>query len=234
MLFGAALLFVAIMTFLAFLDPHRLFADLLLVLPRTPCLWFEVLCCHANRTLLNKLRHPLPCEWCGERWLHWRQRSRFSIGQRQNLLKRISSQSGNRASALGDGKQSDATQLWWQVNIPAEGIIILIMPVCLPCLKKFEVRSGRYDDQRWIFERQIKKRGWFSSQADECRTRDIGRAMRLSSALEFDTVWINDHLPLTSETPHGGFKQSGFGKDLSAEAIGDYQVTKHVMIAHKK
>ncbi len=63
-------------------------------------------------------------------------------------------------------------------------------------------------------------------------TRDIGRAMRLSSELEFGTVWINDHLPITSETPHGGFKQSGFGKDLSAEAIGDYQITKHVMIAH--
>lgn len=62
-------------------------------------------------------------------------------------------------------------------------------------------------------------------------TKDVGRAMRLSSSLEFGTVWINDHLPLTSETPHGGFKQSGFGKDLSAEAIGDYQVTKHVMIA---
>jgi betaine-aldehyde dehydrogenase len=62
-------------------------------------------------------------------------------------------------------------------------------------------------------------------------TKDIGRAMRLSSELEFGTVWINDHLPLTSETPHGGFKQSGFGKDLSAEAIGDYQITKHVMIA---
>jgi betaine-aldehyde dehydrogenase len=62
-------------------------------------------------------------------------------------------------------------------------------------------------------------------------TRDVGRAMRLSSQLEFGTVWINDHLPLTSETPHGGFKQSGFGKDLSAEAIGDYQITKHVMIA---
>ena len=63
-------------------------------------------------------------------------------------------------------------------------------------------------------------------------TKDIGRAMRLSSQLEFGTVWINDHLPLTSETPHGGFKQSGFGKDLSAEAIGDYQITKHVMVAH--
>src|SRR5258706_117613 len=62
-------------------------------------------------------------------------------------------------------------------------------------------------------------------------TKDIGRAMRLSSQLEFGTVWINDHLPLTSETPHGGFKQSGFGKDLSAEAIGDYQITKHVKIA---
>lgn len=61
-------------------------------------------------------------------------------------------------------------------------------------------------------------------------TSDIARAMRLSKELEFGTVWINDHLPLTSETPHGGFKQSGFGKDLSAEAISDYQVTKHVMV----
>lgn len=63
-------------------------------------------------------------------------------------------------------------------------------------------------------------------------TKDIGRAMRLSAQLEFGTVWINDHLPLASEAPHGGFKQSGFGKDLSSEAIRDYQVTKHVMIAH--
>ncbi len=62
-------------------------------------------------------------------------------------------------------------------------------------------------------------------------TSDVARAMRLTSQLEFGTVWINDHLPITSETPHGGFKQSGFGKDLSAEAVGDYQITKHVMIA---
>jgi betaine-aldehyde dehydrogenase len=62
-------------------------------------------------------------------------------------------------------------------------------------------------------------------------TRDVGRAMRVSQNLEFGTVWVNDHIPLASETPHGGFKQSGFGKDLSAEAVGDYLVTKHVMIA---
>lgn len=61
-------------------------------------------------------------------------------------------------------------------------------------------------------------------------TRDIGRAMRVSAELEFGTVWVNDHIPLTSETPHGGFKQSGIGKDLSAEAVSDYKITKHVMV----
>jgi betaine-aldehyde dehydrogenase len=61
-------------------------------------------------------------------------------------------------------------------------------------------------------------------------TKDVGRAMRVARDLEFGTVWINDHIPLASETPHGGFKQSGFGKDLSAEAVSDYRVTKHVMI----
>jgi betaine-aldehyde dehydrogenase len=63
-------------------------------------------------------------------------------------------------------------------------------------------------------------------------TNDVGRAMKLSADLEFGTVWVNDHIPLVSEAPHGGFKQSGFGKDMGAEAMGDYQITKHVMIAH--
>lgn len=63
-------------------------------------------------------------------------------------------------------------------------------------------------------------------------TNDVGRAMRLSADLEFGTVWVNDHIPLVSEVPHGGFKQSGFGKDLSAEAVSDYKITKHVMVKH--
>jgi betaine-aldehyde dehydrogenase len=63
-------------------------------------------------------------------------------------------------------------------------------------------------------------------------TKDIGRAMRVSSALEFGTVWVNDHIPLASEAPHGGFKQSGFGKDMSEESVLDYTITKHVMVKH--
>jgi 1-pyrroline dehydrogenase len=61
-------------------------------------------------------------------------------------------------------------------------------------------------------------------------TRDVGRAMRVSRALQFGTVWVNDHGPLVSEMPHGGFKQSGVGKDMSVYAIEAYTELKHVMI----
>jgi betaine-aldehyde dehydrogenase len=60
-------------------------------------------------------------------------------------------------------------------------------------------------------------------------TRDIGRALRVSRALRFGCVWINDHIPLVSEMPHGGFKESGYGKDLSMYGVEDYTVVKHVM-----
>jgi betaine-aldehyde dehydrogenase len=60
-------------------------------------------------------------------------------------------------------------------------------------------------------------------------TRDVGRALRVSKALRFGCVWINDHIPLASEMPHGGFKQSGYGKDLSMYALEDYTEVKHVM-----
>jgi 1-pyrroline dehydrogenase len=61
-------------------------------------------------------------------------------------------------------------------------------------------------------------------------TSDIGRAMRVAKVLQFGTVWINEHFTLASEMPHGGFKQSGWGKDQSAYAVEDYTVVKHVMI----
>jgi betaine-aldehyde dehydrogenase/aminobutyraldehyde dehydrogenase len=60
-------------------------------------------------------------------------------------------------------------------------------------------------------------------------TRDVGRALNAARMLQFGTVWINDHIPLVSEMPHGGFKQSGYGKDLSAYSLEDYTQVKHVM-----
>jgi acyl-CoA reductase-like NAD-dependent aldehyde dehydrogenase len=60
-------------------------------------------------------------------------------------------------------------------------------------------------------------------------TRDIARALNAARRLQFGTVWINDHIPLVSEMPHGGFKQSGYGKDLSTYSLEDYTQIKHVM-----
>ena len=60
-------------------------------------------------------------------------------------------------------------------------------------------------------------------------TRDHGRAMRMAKGLDFGCVWINTHIPIVAEMPHGGFKQSGYGKDLSMYGLEDYTRIKHVM-----
>jgi betaine-aldehyde dehydrogenase len=60
-------------------------------------------------------------------------------------------------------------------------------------------------------------------------TKDFGRAMRMSRALDFGCVWINTHIPLVAEMPHGGYKKSGYGKDLSMYGFEDYTRIKHVM-----
>jgi len=63
-------------------------------------------------------------------------------------------------------------------------------------------------------------------------TTDVARAMRVTHQLEVGVTWINDHLPIASEAPHGGVKGSGFGKDMSAESVAEYSVTRHIMIKH--
>ncbi len=60
-------------------------------------------------------------------------------------------------------------------------------------------------------------------------TKDFGRAMRMSRSLDFGCVWINTHIPIVAEMPHGGYKNSGYGKDLSMYGLEDYTRIKHVM-----
>ncbi|HVS47411.1 MAG TPA: gamma-aminobutyraldehyde dehydrogenase [Candidatus Dormibacteraeota bacterium] len=60
-------------------------------------------------------------------------------------------------------------------------------------------------------------------------TRDVGRALRMARRLQFGTVWVNTHIPLVNEMPHGGYKQSGYGKDMSIYSLEEYTQIKHVM-----
>lgn len=65
-------------------------------------------------------------------------------------------------------------------------------------------------------------------------TNDVGRALRVSQSIEAGVTWINDHLPIASEAPHGGVKGSGFGKDMSHESLLEYTTTHHIMIKHSE
>jgi aminobutyraldehyde dehydrogenase len=61
-------------------------------------------------------------------------------------------------------------------------------------------------------------------------TRDTAKAMQVASRLQYGATWINTHFMLVSEMPHGGVKQSGYGKDLSMYALEDYTAIRHVMV----
>jgi betaine-aldehyde dehydrogenase len=65
-------------------------------------------------------------------------------------------------------------------------------------------------------------------------TGDVARALRVAHRIDAGVTWINDHLPIASEAPHGGVKGSGFGKDMSQESVAEYSVTRHIMVKHAR
>ena len=148
----------------------------------------------------------------------------ISKAQQERVIGFLERLAGTKAKVLTGGDSNGSRGFFVRPTIvagPAQTDEIVQKEVFGPVVT---VQKFKDDDQALAWANDVPY-----GLAASVFTGSVSRALNAARKLRFGTVWINDHIPLVSEMPHGGFKQSGYGKDLSMYALEDYTIVKHVM-----